>query len=240
MTCYYCNTRHCDIIGTKHGCTIVKCRSCGFYYMTPYPTDEQMQMVYGVYDGNLRNLKNIHWKVQRFKRKLWLLTKFMRGKEFLDIGCNIGFGAEAARSYGLNATGIDLSPDAIDHAKKLFPDNQYYHMTSTQLAEQGNTFDLILCCEVIEHLTDVHGFMASIKRLLKKDGLVYLTTPDAGHFRVPENFMDWKEVQPPEHIGFFNKKLIKNLFDEYQLNILFFHPMLKPNLRVFARNQANI
>lgn len=236
MNCYYCEKEQYDVIGTKNGCTIVKCQSCGFYYMTPHPTEEQMKNVYDLYDGNERNLKNVSWKLKRFKRKLWFLVKFMKGKDFLDIGCNIGFGAEAARSYGLNATGIDVSPDAIQHAKRLFPDNNYYNMTSTGLAEQGKKFDLILCCEVIEHLTDVHGFMKSIKKLLKKDGLLYLTTPDAGHFRVPKNFLAWKEVQPPEHIGFFNKKLIKNLFDEYQLKILFFHPMFKPNLRVFARN----
>lgn len=240
MGCTICSSENYFEVGTKNRCRIVRCASCGFYYLDPLPTVEKVDEIYGEYWANHKNIGNAKRKIGRFKRKIWPLTKLTSGREFLDIGCNIGFAVEAARRLGCSATGIDLSSEAIAIATDLFPANRFFNVSSQDFVSTGKSFDIIVCSEVIEHLTEVHSFMHSIRCLLKQGGFLYLTTPDAGHFRVPNNFLSWDAVIPPEHTGFFTKKIIKQLFAEHGLRVVYFQPMLKPNIRVVARRVSTV
>jgi len=236
MSCYVCRADDPEEIGRKNGHRVVRCRNCGFYYVHPLPTPETLREYYSRYGANLKNVRNAAWKLRRFKRKILPLIFFTRGRDFLDIGCNIGFGAEAARRLGCRAVGIDMSDQAIDLARQMYPKNTFHNLSALELADQvDRTFDIVLCSEIIEHLSDIHAFMASLRSLVKPGGILYLTTPDAGHFRVPKDFLSWKEVIPPEHIGFFNRAILQRLLAQYGFRVLYFQPMLKPNLRLLAR-----
>jgi 2-polyprenyl-6-hydroxyphenyl methylase/3-demethylubiquinone-9 3-methyltransferase len=63
----------------------------------------------------------------------------------------------------LHATGQDL---AID----------YRETTAEALAEAGQTFDIVLALEIVEHVADVDLFLQSVGRLTKPGGLVFLST----------------------------------------------------------------
>jgi len=71
--------------------------------------------------------------------------------------------------------------------------------------------------------------------LLKKGGVLYLTTPDAGHFATPHRLEAWKEIMPPEHIVYFTRRGIKALFEKHGLKAKKFFFTLKPSLRVLAQ-----
>ncbi len=165
------------------------------------------------------------------------LCAWLRGNDILDIGCNTGFAVEAARRLGCESVGIDLSHEATNCAARLFPENQYHTATAIEFAATGRKFEIICCSEVIEHLPRVRPFMGAISQMLLPAGILYLTTPDAGHFRVPRQFVDWSGVTPPEHTCYFNKSVLRRLFGEYGLDILFSYPMLKASLRVVARKR---
>jgi hypothetical protein len=80
--------------------------------------------------------------------------------------------------------------------------------------------------------------MAALKSLLKVGGVLWLTTPDAGHFRVPKDFPTWKEVIPPEHVNYFNLQSLTRLLRQYDIEILKKQRLWKPSLRVLARRVA--
>lgn len=84
-------------------------------------------------------------------------------------------------------------------------------------------------------MPEVHSFMAALRSLMKIGAVLWLTTPDADHFRVPKNFPQWKEVIPPEHISYFNLKSLRRLFSGYGIEILRRKYELKPSLRIMAR-----
>lgn len=165
---------------------------------------------------------------------LLFLTK---GRSFLDVGCNTGFAVEAARLLGCEATGIDLSDEAIDIAKKSYENCHFFNVTIEEFAKTDKQYDIISCAEVIEHVTDAHSFLNTVQSLLKTGGVLYLTTPDAGHFRVPKKFLEWNDVSPPQHTMLFTKKNIKNLMNKHGLDVLYFQPMLKPNIRLVAKKR---
>lgn len=235
MTCPVCGAIDFAPLGEKGGFPVVQCRTCTHRFIHPMPSQEVIDAYYARYWINTKNIRNGDLKIRRLKRILKRFLRHAPGKDFLDIGCNTGFGVEAARRLGYRATGVDVSAEAIEIARGLYPENCFFDGTSQDFAARGEQFDAILCREVIEHMPEVHSFMASLKSLTRVGGVLWLTTPDAGHFRVPKDFPTWKEVIPPEHISFFNLASLQRLFREYDIEIVQKQWQWKPSLRVLAR-----
>jgi SAM-dependent methyltransferase len=114
-------------------------------------------------------------------------------KRVLDVACGAGYGAEfMTRRWGAESVdGVDVSPEAIEQAKKLFGStrNRFHCSDVAQLgALFGDAkFDLITSLETIEHLTDPVGFLQTLKKLLAPGGTIILSCPnDHWYYVAPE------------------------------------------------------
>ena len=238
MACPVCRQERLSPLGEKNGFPLVYCLGCTQRFVHPMPSQRIIDDYYARYWLNEKNIRNGDLKVRRLKRILRPFLRHAPGKRFLDIGCNTGFGVEAARRLGCSASGVDVSGEAIEIAQRLYPQNRFVAGTAQSFAAHGEAFDAILCREVIEHMPEVHSFMAALRSLLKVGGVLWLTTPDAGHFRVPKDFPEWKEVIPPEHISFYNIVSLRRLLRGYGMEIEKKQLLWKPSLRVRARRVA--
>ena len=106
----------------------------------------------------------------------------------LDIGCGGGFICEEFAKRNANVTGIDPSPstiaEATRHAKKMGFEIEYQAGTGEQLPFEDNSFDLISCCDVLEHVQDLEKVMQETARVLKPGGLYFYDT-------INRNFLSW-------------------------------------------------
>lgn len=238
MSCPVCHGAAFQALGEKKGFSIVLCQDCALRYVHPMPSQDVIDAYYSRYWINRKNIRNGNLKIRRLKRILRRFLRHLDGKRFLDIGCNTGFGVEAARRLGCDATGIDVSDEAIDIAQGLYSQNRFIHVTAQEFAKTGEHFDAVLCREVIEHMPQIHDFAAALRSLMKVGGVLWLTTPDAHHFRVPKQFLEWKEVIPPEHLCFYNIESLRRLLGEYDIEILKAQWLWKPSLRILARRVA--
>lgn len=105
----------------------------------------------------------------------------LKGSRVLDIGCGGGILAEKFAEAGAMVTGIDLSPVAIEsakrHAETAGLDIDYrVSSTSKLLAEEAEPFDFIVCAEVLEHVDDLKGFVDHSIEMLKPGGLYFFGT----------------------------------------------------------------
>jgi len=105
----------------------------------------------------------------------------LSGKKVLDIGCGGGLLAEKFASSGALVTGIDLSPVAIEAAKKHAVESglsiDYRVSSPAKLApESSEAFDIIVCAEVLEHVDDLGAFLKDSLSMLKKGGLFFFGT----------------------------------------------------------------
>lgn len=103
------------------------------------------------------------------------------GLTLLDIGCGGGLLAEPMRRLGFEVTAVDAGAAniaaAAAHADAAGLAINYRCSTAESLlAEAAGPFDVILNMEVIEHVTDPRGFLASCVSLLAPDGLMVLAT----------------------------------------------------------------
>ncbi len=114
-----------------------------------------------------------------------LLSRFPsdRIRHFLEVGCGFGFSLDFARfTYGWQVRGIDPSPIASAGREALKLDITPAYLTpDTDL--DGSPFDLVLCSEVIEHVSDPHRFIKDIGHALADSGVLALTTPNAAAIR---------------------------------------------------------
>ena len=106
----------------------------------------------------------------------------LKGLRILDIGCGGGLLAEPLARLGGEVTGIDASEGAIaaarDHANRAGLNITYDHITAEDFADRDLSFDIIIASEVIEHVSDRRGFLATMARFGHADAasMVVLTT----------------------------------------------------------------
>lgn len=105
----------------------------------------------------------------------------LKGRRVLDIGCGGGLLAERFASNGAFVTGIDLSPVAIEAAKRHSAENGLeidYRTASpaTLLKENPEPFDIVVCAEVLEHVDDLAGFLKDSLSMLRQGGVFFFGT----------------------------------------------------------------
>lgn len=106
----------------------------------------------------------------------------LAGLAALDIGCGAGLQAEPLARMGAAVTAIDAAPENIAaakaHAAAQTLTIDYRCVSLEDLAEDGRTFDLITCLEVIEHVAGRDSFLAALSKLLSPGGLAIFSTPN--------------------------------------------------------------
>jgi 2-polyprenyl-6-hydroxyphenyl methylase/3-demethylubiquinone-9 3-methyltransferase len=100
--------------------------------------------------------------------------------DVLDIGCGGGILAESLTKKGANVTAIDLADGPLNVAKvraqKTKLNINYQKISSSDLAETGQKYDVITCLEMLEHVPEPNKVVADCQKLLKKDGHVFFST----------------------------------------------------------------
>jgi len=113
----------------------------------------------------------------------WLTTLAggIAGKRIVDIGCGGGILAESMAAQGALVTGVDLSEKALKVAKlhqlETGVQLEYRLIAAEALAEeQPETYDIVTCMEMLEHVPDPVSTLGACARLVKPGGWVFLST----------------------------------------------------------------
>ncbi|MBC1280159.1 3-demethylubiquinone-9 3-O-methyltransferase [Nostoc sp. UCD121] len=103
-----------------------------------------------------------------------------KGLKVLDIGCGGGLACEFVANLNADISGIDLSFNSIkiaqEHARKSNLKIDYQRALAEKLPYEENSFDVVLCFDVLEHVEDWKKVISEACRVLKEDGLFLFDT----------------------------------------------------------------
>ncbi|MBN9032189.1 MAG: bifunctional 3-demethylubiquinol 3-O-methyltransferase/2-polyprenyl-6-hydroxyphenol methylase [Rhizobiales bacterium 63-7] len=104
----------------------------------------------------------------------------LEGLRVLDIGCGGGLLSEPVARMGAQVVGADPSEKNIGiastHAAQSGVEVDYRAMSAEQLAEAGESFDVVLNMEVVEHVADVDLFVSTCAGMVRPGGLMFVAT----------------------------------------------------------------
>ena len=107
-------------------------------------------------------------------------TDAFKGLRFLDIGCGGGLLSEPMARLGAEVVGADPSETNIEIAKLHMQSSglriDYRAETAEALAAAGETFDVVLNMEVVEHVADVPLFLQATSSMVRPGGLMFIAT----------------------------------------------------------------
>lgn len=170
-----------DRYGLKNRTVI--CRKCGLVMTNPRMTQESYDYFYDKEYGKLyRNHdkmdENYFMKRVEYGQGVYNFIKANWSgevKDVLEIGCAAGGILYYFDYEGCNVTGCDLGSDYISYGQRLGMDLKQCH--SKELLKDLKKYDLIILNHVLEHFLDIEQEVDVISKLLKKEGVLFVTVP---------------------------------------------------------------
>ena len=150
--------------------------------------------------------------IDRFYGKVESVVSPLAPSSVLDAGC--GEGETLERLGGLltgTVTGVDLNPDSVEFAAKRVPSGDFLVGDLTALPFEDDSFDLVLCLEVLEHIPDPAPALAELSRVSRGD--IVLSVPSEPWFRLGSlargKYLEgWGNH--PEHVNHWNPRSFRD------------------------------
>ncbi len=105
----------------------------------------------------------------------------VRDKALIDVGCGGGILSEALAKLGAQVSAIDLAPQSIEIAKlHLYESNLSVNYECIEVgakaAQSPESFDVVTCMEMLEHVPDPAYIIQECAKLLKTNGMAFFST----------------------------------------------------------------
>ena len=207
--CLLCSSEELYLLEKYKSAHLCKCRNCGFVFSKKIPSETELNNFYDGY-GRADYLSPI--TIKRYNELLDKFEKFRKTGKIIDVGCGIGYFLEIAKKRGWEVYGTEFTDEALEICKskgikmslgKLDPKNY-----------DSNMFDIITSFEVLEHINNPIEEISNFSKILRKNGLVYLTTPNFNsllRYKLNENY---DIITYPEHLSYYTPKTINFLFEK--------------------------
>jgi SAM-dependent methyltransferase len=139
-------------------------------------------------------------------------AKLAVGKNVLDLGCNTGYGTEILARLARRAVGVDVSQEAVAVARQLYGNEgiEFQLIDGKGLPFADGEFDVVISCQVVEHIVDYDIYFGEIKRVLSPEGIAIFTTPNAV-LRLDRGMKPWN----PFHVREFESAELQSLLEGY-------------------------
>nr|WP_145491905.1 MULTISPECIES: class I SAM-dependent methyltransferase [Streptomyces] len=210
------DVRACEACGSagtrpatwRRGFRIAECLACGFLWVDPMPTAQDMWAYY-----NKRTWKPYSPEVIRSKYApsvAAVLANVPPGQSVLDVGCDHGHFAALLRDRGYDVAGSDIDGLALAYA------TEHYGLTVYQGdlpdIDFDRRFDAVTVLSSLEHMVNPFHVVRAAARALRPGGVLLISTPRADGLvhtvsrRVFAPVLHaWEFLAPPSHLTYFGR-----------------------------------
>ena len=169
--------------------------------------------------------------VNHFIKTLVAKANSLGVNSLLDVGCGEGFILERIISSGFDpdcVCGVDISKMAINFAHKRLKEVDFKISDARSLVCKSNSYDLVLCNEVLEHTEEFEKIIKELLRVSKQ--YVLISVPWEPLFSYCNLFFGknaTKLGRDTEHVNFWSKKSLAHLVATFNIEVVF-HKIVFP------------
>lgn len=194
---------------TRQHFRMVECSGCGLIYSSPILPPDTIYRLYRhspfIQETQLDNM--IRDYQDQLRRLLPLLPAKAR---LLEIGCANGMFLEAALELGFeDVRGVEPGEEAVQRAHPSVRSKIANSIFSADLFPQ-ESFDVVCCFQVLDHLLDPNAVLRDAHKLLRKDGLLLLLNHNIRSW-FPRVLGERCPMYDIEHIYLFDKRTVVRL-----------------------------
>lgn len=216
---------------TKEEFSISACESCGFKYTNPIPTIEKIGDYYKAdnYISHTSSKKGMFERLYHMvrsytiKKKFKLVKKYTTGTSLMDIGCGTGDFLGYVKQQGWEVKGLEPS----DSAREMAIQNYRLKVESTSALDRQKdvSVDAISMWHVLEHVYDLNPDFEHFKRILKKDGRMFIAVPNCSSYDAQYYKEQWAAYDLPIHLYHFTPADIERLAEKFDMRVIKVLPM---------------
>lgn len=150
-----------------------------------------------------------HW------HRYYLVKNLVKNKTVLDIASGEGYGSHLLSGVAKYVTGVDISHDAVEFATQSYQREnlEYKQGDCCKIPLADQSVDVVVSFETIEHHDKHEEMVSEIKRVLKPDGLLIMSSPDRHEYN------DVTGYDNPHHVKELYTQEFYDLLSKYFSNI---------------------
>jgi ubiquinone/menaquinone biosynthesis C-methylase UbiE len=170
--------------------------------------------------------------------RYYFAQALVKDQRVLDLGCGTGYGAAILAKSARVVLALDVSQESIEFAKENYtaPNLKFLVSDCNQLAISSGSIDVVVCFEVVEHLGDQQTFLKEVRRVLRRDGVLVISTPNRIYYteeRKEANPFHVREFDYPEFSAFLKEQFehVKIAFQNHVASIYIGDACLERSVR---------
>lgn len=138
--------------------------------------------------------------------------EYAQDKVVLDIACGEGYGTNILSGKASFVYGVDISDEAVRHAQAKYNKQniKFIKGSAHEIPLEDESVDVVVSYETIEHHDKHHEMISECKRVLKKDGILIISSPDKYYYSDSRNYKNAYHVKELYQQEFY--ELIKTYF----------------------------
>jgi len=191
-----------------------RCLECGLRRQDPQPLPEAIVARYGDDYLAYETARHIEYRSIALQSlgeaglRPGDATATVTGRRsMLEVGCATGALLSAFAQAGWDAKGVEAGPSMAAFARSNF-DLDVIAGTIETAALSGDAFDAVVATHLIEHLNDPRSFLREVRRVMRKDGRMYLVTPNADGLQARLMASRWRSAIR-DHLYLFSARTLR-------------------------------
>src|ERR1035437_943939 len=208
-TCLICNSNNLAVLKDYKKDHLCICNKCGFVFAIKNPTYQELMDEYAKYP---RSNVISEITIKRYDTLLKLFEKYRDNNNIIDVGAGDGHFIARARMYNWNSYATEFDDSAVQLCKQK---DVIVHQGKLDIKNyEKEFFDVIFSSEVIEHINNPIEEIKNFHKILRKGGLVFITTPNLNSISHKILKNKWSVFCYPEHLCYYNPKTLEKLFKD--------------------------